>query len=201
MSKFLTVLLMVSLISVSVHGSVSYDWDGPVVFHATMVNSSTIYGTEANGLYPINALTPTYGPGAMPGEDSWGILVVDSIHKGYIDTNNNIQKYEVEPAIWKHGDGGSQLIGMYYGESDIAVQMNSDLSQTAYGVGVQFDVYDQPVGSFEGWDGGSADRTGVNTYDTVGGAGGIGGGSLGGALYTSGGSLVVQNSSVISSKV
>jgi hypothetical protein len=152
---------------------------GAFVLKTTTWDSGTDYSGLGTGLFqpPPNPPTPGVnpGPGAFPGEDTWGVLRVETIHVGNIST---IDPFTITAGTqtWVHGDEGKELVGIFWGESDIKVTNFADpggsgaLIQLIEGTGLNFMIWEQDVGHFQDpttYSRGSADR-GVNPWDYVG---------------------------------
>ncbi|KPK49026.1 MAG: hypothetical protein AMK72_05565 [Planctomycetes bacterium SM23_25] len=157
-------------------------WNGPLVMHVTNWDMGTIW-TGVPGTYcpatvpPLGRIAP---PGAIGGEDGWGLVRIDTIHKGMATGPNTIIMDPVDPApLWVHGQDGRELAGIFWGLTDVNVQIGA-ASFTTESVGMQFEIWDQPVTSFNGGVPGSAGRSLVNPnqYLTVGTPGGVVGASL-----------------------
>ena len=162
----------------------STGWNVPTVMHASDYDAGTVWraldGTDPlPGIYndPHNELLCVAPNGVDYGEDTWGIMSIDSIHEGFILTNHTAIKLTPSlPDLWSVGDDGMELWGIFYGHKDTQVIINPDGSQISYGSGIQFDIWAQPVGSFTGgpngvhaplgW--GSADRLAQDKYAGVG---------------------------------
>ena len=170
--RYLTLCLAVGLIlAVSVPaGAISFSeaYNGPVVFHLTSRDSGTIYTVPPNivgiNIPPVGGIP---GPGAIGGEDTWGVFSIDQIQKGVIVGPNNITA--LPGSVWNAGiTDGKELVGIVWAETDIAVNVSPTGSQTIEGVGLRVAIWEQTFGVYNGGVLGSAGRLGPATYITVG---------------------------------
>ncbi|MCD4699406.1 MAG: PEP-CTERM sorting domain-containing protein [Phycisphaerae bacterium] len=109
----------------------------------------------------IPGQTPTSGAltvGLYPGqEDSWGIGKITRIQ----DANGD--------AIWTSAFKQAELTIYFWGEQDFFVEQMDSGNQRIDGVGMHFDIYEEPLPSATAFNatGGTAARTPANTYPTV----------------------------------
>ena len=158
-------------------------WDVPIVMHASDYDMGTVWrnldGSPASpGVYddPHNQLMRIAPSGFDYGEDTWGIVQIDNIWKGFILTDHtSIKLLPSTPDLWSIGDDNMELWGVFYGHRDTKVIVNPDGSQISYGSGIQFDIWAQPMGTFAGVHGpavnkqfGSADRLAQDRYAGIG---------------------------------
>jgi hypothetical protein len=167
---------------------------GPFVFKTTTWDSGTDYGPLGAGLFQTSDSTlpdptvpstpggPVGGPGAQTDgagtvvEDTWGVLRIETIHIGNVSPTDPFT-ITAGPQVWNHGDDGKELIGVFWGESDIKVVNFLDpggtgaVIQLIEGVDLKFAIWEQDVGHFvdpTAGSRGSADRLGPHSYVGVG---------------------------------
>jgi hypothetical protein len=91
------------------------------------------------------------GPGAKTGEDTWGVFRVETLHIGNISTTDPFT-ITAGTQIWTDGGGGKELVGVFWGESDIKVSNFLDpggaLIQQIEGVDMKFVIWEQADGTF-----------------------------------------------------
>ncbi|MDY7010024.1 MAG: PEP-CTERM sorting domain-containing protein [Planctomycetota bacterium] len=105
--------------------------------------------TPASGALPV---------GVYPGpEDTWGIGKITRIQ----DANGD--------AIWTSAGKQAELTVYFWGEQDFFVEQMDSGNQRIDGVGMHFDIYEEPLPSATAFNatGGTASRTPANTYPTV----------------------------------
>lgn len=140
---------------------------GPVVFKTNDVSSGTLYPTGA---------APILGPGAMLGEDGWGLLQVMQINAGSVIGFNDIastgQTSWNNPIGPPYQPGDRQLFGVYWNIQDLPGGVSPGPIQTTESAGLYFAIWEQDAG-VAGVMGaaGTAGRGLPWTYTGIGGAG------------------------------
>jgi hypothetical protein len=97
-------------------------------------------------------------------EDGWGVFKVTSIVNPVTGAT-----------LWRDGQDGEEITGIYYGQIDNAVYGTVDGAYLVQSQNITYDLYVNAVGTFEtavtngkiGASQGSAARTGYNTYNGI----------------------------------
>ncbi|MBN2211662.1 MAG: hypothetical protein JW709_09740, partial [Sedimentisphaerales bacterium] len=183
-------------------GSYSPDgWGMPIRFHITDYDQGTIWVTDAGGnpdpgfygdprvagdgyinapgddpaLIPYGADNIILKPGAL-NEDTWGIVNIDQVRPAEVDeVHYNLEPQFSVPDLWGTGDDNVELWGIFYGNTDKWLFVSPTGGQQVVGSGGEFEVWAQPLGTFEGVNGsvgdkqfGSAQRLDYNKYAGIG---------------------------------
>lgn len=173
----------------------SEPYNGPIKFLTQASDSGTSYvglapGAPMLGQAVLDAGTAPWpggalgisGPGAIGGEDSWGAIRVLQIQTAHIDSGpppGVIDGIGPPPiTLWNEGTSTTELIAIFWGETDTAASRDVSGTQTTYGRNLQFALWEQPKGTFV--DLGSAGRSLVNpqVYAGIGTPGGVVGATL-----------------------
>jgi hypothetical protein len=125
--------------------------------------------------YAVSQMSVT--PGLTPRgigspNESWGIFTIDQIFPAHVTGFNQIDKNTGpgSQALFNGGDGGLEIAGINYGRTDTFVTFNADGGQSIESIDGKYLVFTQPFGQLDP-NQGSAGRTGVDSYNTLAGAG------------------------------
>jgi len=170
-------------------------YTGPILAHVTDYDAGPFYSPFTNpdtgaqfvldgqgGTTPFQTgvryavsqlqMTPGLTPsGIGSSNESWGIFTIDQILPAHVTGFNQIDHINADGLpLYNAGDGGLEIAGMTFGRTDTFVTFNSDGGQSIESIDGQYLIYTQPFGALDPTLG-SAGRTGLSTYNTLGGAG------------------------------
>lgn len=184
--KLLAVLGVLAALSVPA-GAVgipfSQAWNGPLVWHITNWEDSTVYdyngGLLADNVTPIvfgtaysaGLVKPiTTGIATVAGESAWGIFQVDQILTGGITGPNGISPGAIQ--LYSKGTSPTDVLGIFYGGADATVTFNDStnpFSTRITAAGFNYEIFTQPDTIFDslvspGLNGGAAARVDINEW-------------------------------------
>lgn len=142
-------------------------WSGDYVAHLSNLDASRIYtGYLANGTTPVtpgvaytdptNQLQYYTNPILGQGETSFGVFRIDNVYTGSRVGPNNIAQIGGAPTLWTDGDGGMEIVGIFYGRTDTRVVFNddagsiinpADYKQNIRSADDNYKIYYQPKGT------------------------------------------------------
>ncbi len=146
----------------------------------TAATSGTIYTDPDNELEYYDSPRATSAT-----ETGWGVFRIAGVYEAEETGPNNLTKVSPPNILWQDGDGGKEIVGIYYGQTDVSVQF-VDLGdpndpgswlQIIRSEGASYDLYYQ---DWKTWDEGNwcdpndphysraTPTTDPEKYDTVG---------------------------------
>jgi hypothetical protein len=143
---------------------------GNVYTYTSTVNGQNTWTHGGSG----NTFVATQAPGAVNGEDTWGIYALEVIRPG-----NPIPVTASPGTYVSMGQGGDKiyewdagadtgLVALYYGGEDVQVTVNADASFTVWVENLILDLYAAPTSEIDGDEEGTgydpARRTAQNAY-------------------------------------
>jgi len=155
----------------------SQPYTGATYWHFSNWDEGTLYtGLLADGITPVTAGS-TYAPAALQsiagtkagaGEDSWGIIRVESIYAATVDMSQTDAITIGSIALYEYGSAGQtvEIVGMDRGRVDdwvtfvdmTPLNLLDPLTQVIQAHGASIDLYTQTKGTTEllgaGWGGG-----------------------------------------------
>jgi len=149
------------------------DWDDGSVYTGKLLDGVTAAPLDTPISASLLEKIPTAGPQGVG--DAWGIVSVDTINAATLSGPNNMS-IDITKLLFKQGDAGVEVYGVFYGRKDDTVTFRSNGSQEIYSdplgyVGERIDLYVQPLGTAAAWStgmGGPAAATTAGFYPGIG---------------------------------
>jgi len=128
-------------------------------FDMGVVYGNDTTGTTASGEAAVDswATGQTGATGAVGDEDTWGIFKVSDLLLDDVSATS---------PVWQDGDGGVELVGMFFGLTDIFVEQTDTTEHLIQSAGGTFILFEQAAGTFNELLG-SGGRTALDMYTTV----------------------------------
>jgi hypothetical protein len=156
----------------------THAWNGPVYMHAHGYTQGTVYSgflvdgnaaptnvwlqpgggkaSDGNVYAALDIFSPSKA--SKPGEDGWSIIQIDSIFEGKLVGTNNITPQNLANPLFFTGFNNKELVGASFNRNDLWVKFNGGGEQEFLGNGETFELFVQPVGTFDDGNAGSAGR-------------------------------------------
>jgi hypothetical protein len=104
------------------------------------------YGQDASHTNLLSALTPSGPVKGAADEDSWGLLLINTIRPGTVQTSP-LDVNPQNPPYFTEGDGGKSLRGVFWGTDDDAVQQVAPDMVRIFSSNVNFNIYEYGSGA------------------------------------------------------
>jgi len=146
-------------------GPLAYPTDPTKWVPATL---GVTYGVDAG--YNLADLETTVSDGGMQGETGWGVFRIYNVHQSSPSGKNGMSPGDT---IWEHGDGGKEIVGIYYNQYDVSVRFNGSdpnnpfsWTQDIISDGAEYMMWYQNLGIFKAGEGLDLSGDGNTNYDT-----------------------------------
>ena len=172
-------------------GSIGSDppFSGDLFMHMVNLDASRLYsGFLANGTTPAtlgvwyndptNQLEWSDKGLLEDNETAFGVFRIDEVYAGKRVGTCNIMKVDPPALLWHDGDGGKEIVGIFYGRQDDFVRFSDPAplggsppmlwEQDIYASGDEYKIWYQDSGTFNDGVNGMADRFGTDQFYTIG---------------------------------
>ncbi len=182
-----TVGLMLVVNATAGAGSIGSDppFAGDVFMHMKNLDAARLYtGYLANGVTPAatgtwytdptNELQWYANPGLEENETSFGVFKIHEVYSAERVGYCNMDSATPENLLWHDGDGGKEIVGIFYGRQDDEVFFVNTTGvpeanlQLIHSSNDEYKIWYQDWGTFNGGHNGLVDRFDVDKFETIG---------------------------------